>query len=99
MKDMKQKDVMRDKTSKIIGKWVRIHRIKQNFSQDGLAARSGLTGSYIGLIERGEKYPMHHTLCKIAIGLGYKSTSVIMQDCDKELFSIVREELKKKGKE
>jgi len=40
---------------KILGTNIRSERIRQGFSQEKLAEKSGLHRTYIGMVERGEK--------------------------------------------
>ena len=44
-------------------------RLLRQFTQEGLAERSGVIGSYVGVLERAEKKPSVSTLVKIANAL------------------------------
>jgi transcriptional regulator with XRE-family HTH domain len=59
-----------DNTIKNLGKQIKQIRIKKGLTQEGLAARSGLTKSYISLLEAGKKIPAISTLSRIAVALG-----------------------------
>jgi len=59
-----------DSTIKNLGKKIRKIRTKKGLTQEGLAARSGLTKSYISLLEVGKKIPAISTLSQIAAALG-----------------------------
>jgi len=41
--------------SVVIGRKIRVERVKQGISQEKLAEMSGLHRTYIGMVERGEK--------------------------------------------
>ncbi len=49
-----------------IGRNIRRKRLERNWRQDDLAELAGLSGSYIGMVERGEKMPKLETFIKIA---------------------------------
>ena len=44
-------------------------RLLRQFTQEGLAEKSGVIGSYVGVLERAEKKPSISTLVKIANAL------------------------------
>lgn len=52
------------------GKIIQRRRIEIGLSQEELAFRSGISRSYMGVIERGEKSPSIDTIAKVAKGLG-----------------------------
>lgn len=52
------------------GKKVREIRIKQNLSQERLAAKAGVHRTYIGMIERAEKNITLENIEKVAKALG-----------------------------
>lgn len=52
------------------GRKVRDERLKQNLSQEELAAKAGVHRTYIGMIERGEKNITLTNIEKIAKALG-----------------------------
>lgn len=52
------------------GKRVREERMKQELSQEGLAARAGVHRTYIGMIERAEKNITLVNIDKISKALG-----------------------------
>jgi len=54
------------------GKQVRKERLKQNLTQDELAARAGVHRTYIGMIERAEKNITLENIEKIARALNLK---------------------------
>lgn len=53
-----------------LGKLIKKFRIKKGLTQGNLAVRSGLTKSYISLLEAGNKLPAISTLSQIASALG-----------------------------
>ena len=59
-----------DSTIRNLGRRIREIRTKKGLTQEGLAARSGLTKSYISLLEAGKKIPAISTLSQIAAALG-----------------------------
>ena len=65
-----------------IGSKIRILRNSKNLSLDQLGAITGLTGSYIGRLERGEeKYlnPTLETLKKLATALNVTITELLSE--------------------
>lgn len=52
-----------------IGKNIRMYRTIAQLRQEDLAAKTGLTPNYIGMIERGEKIPSLETFITIANAL------------------------------
>ena len=52
------------------GKTVASLRKQRGISQEDLAFRSGISRSYMGVIERGEKSPSVDTIARVARGLG-----------------------------
>ena len=53
----------------IVGKRIRQYRLKAGLSQDVLAEKAELHGTYIGQLERGEKNPTLESLEKVARAL------------------------------
>lgn len=53
-----------------VGKRIRELRTKRNWSQEFLAAESGLNTNYLGGIERAERNPSLKNLARIADALG-----------------------------
>jgi transcriptional regulator with XRE-family HTH domain len=49
---------------------IRSLRLKQNMSQEELAAKAGVHRTYIGMIERGEKNATLDSIRKLAEALG-----------------------------
>jgi transcriptional regulator with XRE-family HTH domain len=62
---------------KQIGATVRILRLKQKWSQDVFADRSGLNRAHVGEIERGESNVTIQTLKIIADTLGVKISDLL----------------------
>jgi len=60
---------MKDKTLIQFGKHIRNLREAHGFSQEGFAAKAGLTRTYYGCIERGEKNISLRYLYKLAKAL------------------------------
>ena len=59
------------------GKRVREERLKENFSQEELAARAGVHRTYIGMIERAEKNITLENIEKIAKALNKKPSELL----------------------
>lgn len=53
------------------GKWLRQFRKERGYNQEALGVRAGLSGKFIGEVERGEKSVSLDSLWRIAkLGLG-----------------------------
>ncbi len=52
--------------NKIVGKKIKLERIKRDLSQEQLADLSNISKNFVGAIERGESSPTIETLAKIA---------------------------------
>lgn len=50
----------------ILGKQLRLQRIKNGLTQVELASKAALDRNYVGMIERGERNPSYLSLLKIA---------------------------------
>ena len=59
------------------GRRVKEERIKQNLSQEELAAKAGVHRTYIGMIERAEKNITLLNIEKIAKGLGVNISKLL----------------------
>lgn len=66
---------MSDSFSKVVKK----HREKRKLSRAGLAEKSGLHQTYIGLLERGERSPNLDTAKAIANALGISLAKIIAE--------------------
>ena len=55
-----------------LGKMLKQQRLMAELTLSELAARSGVSASHIGRIERGERFPSAHILQKIATPLGFE---------------------------
>lgn len=53
-----------------LGEVVKALRAEAGLTQEGLAARAGITTSYIGRIERGDRNPTWVALGRLSQGLG-----------------------------
>lgn len=60
-----------------IGKNIRKFRLSADISQESLSMSAGLTPSYIGILERGEKCPTIDTLYKICEALGISVCEIL----------------------
>lgn len=50
----------------ILGKQLRLQRVKNGLTQVELASKAALDRNYVGMIERGERNPSYLSLLKIA---------------------------------
>ena len=52
-------------------------RLAAGLTQEGLARKAGITGSYYARLERGEYLPSLNTLCKIAKAMRVKASQIL----------------------
>ena len=62
---------------KSIGKRIRQYRIARNMKQEDLADKTNLSVTYIGMIERGEKFPRLETFVAIVNALDVTSDALL----------------------
>jgi len=62
---------------KDIGRRIRKKRLSHGWKQEELAEKAGLSSSYIGMIERGEKMPSLETFIAIANALEVSSDELL----------------------
>lgn len=55
--------------SKIVAQNIRSYRVDRNLSQETLAAKAGISVSYISMLERAQRSPPLHTLSVLADAL------------------------------
>ena len=79
-----------DNTIKNLGRRIKQIRIKKGLTQESLAARSGLTKSYISLLEAGKKIPAISTLSGIAVALGMTIGDFFESEDDSSGVAVVR---------
>ena len=81
-----------------IGKNIRAYRMRKKMRQEDLAELTGLSVTYLGMVERGEKLPALETFIRILNALEV-SSDVILADVLKVGYevksSIITEELSK----
>jgi len=81
-----------------IGLRIREVRKKQGLTQEGLAEEAGLTGKFIGAIERGENYPSFAKLESIATALECDLRHFFeidyMEESSKELGLLIQKRIK-----
>ena len=58
---------------------LRVLRLQQNLSQESLAQKTGLSVSYISMLERGQRTPPLDTLEALAKGLGVSPLTLIQE--------------------
>jgi transcriptional regulator with XRE-family HTH domain len=63
---------------KSVGKRIRQYRIARNMKQEDLADKTNLSVTYIGMIERGEKFPRLETFVAIANALDVTSDALLV---------------------
>ena len=66
---MKQKNKLGEAIKKLLSQNIRLYRTTIGLTQEKLAETAGISLTYLGSIERGEKWPSPETLAGIAIGL------------------------------
>lgn len=71
--------------SNIIGEAIRNLRVNQGFSQEKLAFKAGITPSYLGQVERGEKSPTLDTLDKVAQALNIEIAELFKSNTDTKM--------------
>ena len=64
--------IMDDNDNSELGKIIKQQRISVPLTLQELAAKSGVSSSHLGRIERGERFPSAHILQKIANPLGFE---------------------------
>ncbi len=70
-----------------IGKKIRYYRESNKWTQEDFAEKAGLSLTYVGMIERGEKVPKLETFINIANVLGV-STDILLADVLKTGYQI-----------
>lgn len=60
-----------------LGKVLKHQRLMIPMTLQELAAKSGVSGSHLGRIERGERFPSAHILQKIAKPLGFEEDKLL----------------------
>lgn len=76
---------------KLIGNKVREARLKYGLTQEKLAELVGISDSYMGLIERGERILSVETLVKLSLALGVSTDWLLqatMDSIEKDTFVI-----------
>jgi transcriptional regulator with XRE-family HTH domain len=68
---------------KAFGKNLKHYRLTINKSQEDLALSEGISPTYIGALERGERCPSLETICKIARGLNISPVQLVDFETDK----------------
>lgn len=79
----------------MIGKRIRFYREAKKWSQEVFAEKLGLSLTYIGMIERGEKVPKLDTFIKIANTLEV-SADLLLADVLTTGYSVKSSEMTKK---
>lgn len=79
-----------DNEIKNLGQRIKQIRIKKGLTQESLAVRSGLTKSYISLLEAGKKIPAISTLSHIAVALGMSIGDCFESSYDHSGIAVVR---------
>jgi len=55
-----------------LGEIIKQQRVMMSLTLQELAAKAEVSSSHLGRIERGERFPSAHVLCKIAKPLGFE---------------------------
>lgn len=67
----------RTREGEIFGSTIRSLRAEREWTQEDLAERSGLTATYVGQVERGDKVPSLTVVLKLARGLGVNPAQLL----------------------
>jgi transcriptional regulator with XRE-family HTH domain len=62
----------------ILGQAVRKLRTERGWTQEDLAEAAGLTATYVGQVERGDKVPSLTVVLKVARGLGIAPSDLLL---------------------
>ena len=68
---------MNDSGNNDLGKIIKQQRITMALTLQELTAKSGVSSSHLGRIERGERFPSAHVLRKIARPLGFEEDELL----------------------
>ena len=68
---------MNDNSNSELGKIIKQQRITIPLTLQELTAKSGVSSSHLGRIERGERFPSAHVLQKIARPLGFEEDELL----------------------
>ena len=68
---------MSDKGDSDLGKIIKQQRVTVPLTLQELTAKSGVSSSHLGRIERGERFPSAHVLRKIARPLGFEEDELL----------------------
>ena len=69
--------IMNDNSNSELGKIIKQQRITIPLTLQELTAKSGVSSSHLGRIERGERFPSAHVLRKIARPLGFEEDELL----------------------
>ncbi len=69
--------IMNDAGTNDLGKIIKQQRITIPLTLQELTAKSGVSSSHLGRIERGERFPSAHVLRKIARPLGFEEDELL----------------------
>jgi len=69
--------IMNDVGTNDLGKIIKQQRITIPLTLQELTAKSGVSSSHLGRIERGERFPSAHVLRKIARPLGFEEDELL----------------------
>jgi Predicted transcriptional regulators len=69
--------VTENREGEILGGAVRTLRNQRGWTQEDLAEKAGVTATYVGQVERGDKVPSLTVVLKLARGLGVAPTELL----------------------
>jgi len=69
--------IMNDNSNSDLGKIIKQQRIAAPLTLQELTAKSGVSSSHLGRIERGERFPSAHVLRKIARPLSFEEDELL----------------------
>lgn len=73
----------------IVGKNIRFFRRARGITQEMLAEKADISGSYVGYLERGEKLPSLELLAKIAAILQVEPAVLLANETNQELKNLM----------
>jgi len=76
---MSENTVLVEQVNKVLGRLIEQQRTSHKFSQNDVAARCGLSRTYLSDIERGLRNLSVTSLCKIATALNMRASDLLMQ--------------------
>jgi len=77
------------KLKSVLGKNIKIFRLRRQFSQADLAEKAGISITFLSNIERGNNYPQAGTLCNIANSLEIEIWELFKEDNNLNEYKVI----------